>query len=130
NNQLRMYVQSAALYPDRGFTDAIYGATSADEGASWAIDPVPTLPFGGLADYDYDRINAPSLLDFGPDGIRMYYTGRGPSGSNVHRILSAILVVDPQVLTVQIDVKPGTFPNSVNLGSNGVISVAILSTPT
>ena len=32
--------------------------------------------------------------------------------------------------SVQIDIKPGTFPNSINLGSNGVVPVAILSTPT
>jgi hypothetical protein len=30
---------------------------------------------------------------------------------------------------VTIDIKPGTFPNSINLGSNGVVPVAILSTP-
>ena len=34
-----------------------------------------------------------------------------------------------EALTVPIDIKPGTGPNSVNLGSNGVIPVAILSTP-
>ena len=30
--------------------------------------------------------------------------------------------------TVQIDIKPGSFPNSINLGSNGSVPVAILST--
>jgi hypothetical protein len=34
-------------------------------------------------------------------------------------------VVD--VLPVEIDIKPGSYPNSVNLGSQGVIPVAILS---
>ncbi|MBI3989349.1 MAG: hypothetical protein HY347_07005, partial [candidate division NC10 bacterium] len=29
-----------------------------------------------------------------------------------------------------IDIKPGSFPNSINLGSAGVIPVAILSSPT
>jgi hypothetical protein len=28
-----------------------------------------------------------------------------------------------------IDIKPGCFPNSINLGSNGTVPVAILSTP-
>ena len=32
------------------------------------------------------------------------------------------------VLEVEIDIKPGSYPNSVNLGSNGVVPVAILST--
>jgi hypothetical protein len=34
------------------------------------------------------------------------------------------------VVRVTIDIKPGTYPNSVNLGSNGVVPVAILSTST
>jgi len=35
----------------------------------------------------------------------------------------------PESTSVQVDIKPGTFPNSINLGSNGVVPVAILSTP-
>jgi len=33
----------------------------------------------------------------------------------------------PDVLPVEIDIKPGSYPNSINLGSNGVVPVAILS---
>src|SRR5205085_4593374 len=36
----------------------------------------------------------------------------------------------PESLMVPIDIKPGAFPNSINLGSNGVVPVAILSTAT
>ncbi len=32
--------------------------------------------------------------------------------------------------SVPVDIKPGAFPNSINLSSNGVVPVAILSTPT
>jgi hypothetical protein len=32
-------------------------------------------------------------------------------------------------IPVAIDIKPGSFPNSINLGSNGTVPVAILSTP-
>lgn len=32
--------------------------------------------------------------------------------------------------TVALDIKPGGFPNSINLKSNGVIPVAVLTTPT
>jgi hypothetical protein len=35
-----------------------------------------------------------------------------------------------QVLTVGIDIKPDGIPNSINIGSHGVIPVAILSSPT
>jgi hypothetical protein len=31
---------------------------------------------------------------------------------------------------VTIDIKPGSYPNSINLGSHGLIPVAILSSPT
>lgn len=31
------------------------------------------------------------------------------------------------VVQVQIDIKPGSYPNAINLGSNGVVPVAILS---
>lgn len=37
--------------------------------------------------------------------------------------------VAPTMLTVGIDIKPGSDPNSINLGSKGTIPVAILSTP-
>jgi len=33
-------------------------------------------------------------------------------------------------MQVAIDIKPGAFPNTINLGSNGVVPVAILSTQT
>jgi len=34
------------------------------------------------------------------------------------------------IIPVQIDIKPGSFPNSINLGSQGTVPVAIFSTPT
>ena len=37
-------------------------------------------------------------------------------------------VVLVNAIGVAIDIKPGAFPNSINLGSNGVVPVAILST--
>ena len=33
----------------------------------------------------------------------------------------------PSVITVEIDIKPGSYPNAINLGSQGFIPVAILS---
>jgi hypothetical protein len=34
-----------------------------------------------------------------------------------------------ELVPVSIDIRPGTFPNAINLGSNGKVPVAILSTP-
>jgi uncharacterized delta-60 repeat protein len=45
------------------------------------------------------------------------------------------VIVDPGApalkrLSVQIDIKPGSYPNTINLGSNGTVPVAIFSTAT
>ncbi len=37
------------------------------------------------------------------------------------------IVGSPLPYQVEIDIKPGSYPNSINLGNNGVIPVAILS---
>jgi hypothetical protein len=44
-------------------------------------------------------------------------------------LVNAGPAAEPGVITVDIDVKPGSDPNSTNLGSRGVISVAILTMP-
>jgi hypothetical protein len=35
-----------------------------------------------------------------------------------------------ELVSVTIDIKPGSFPNSINLGSGGTVPVAIFSSPT
>ncbi len=35
----------------------------------------------------------------------------------------------PSAIQVEIDIKPGSFPNSINVGSNGKVAVAIFSSP-
>ncbi len=40
------------------------------------------------------------------------------------------LELSPSIITVAIDIKPGSDPNSINLSAAGVIPVAILSTAT
>ena len=42
---------------------------------------------------------------------------------------SPFAVFEPAVIEVEIDIKPGSYPNSINLGSNGTVPVAILSSP-
>ena len=41
---------------------------------------------------------------------------------------SDIFQVEVSIISVDIDIKPGSYPNSINLGSNGRTPVAILST--
>jgi DNA-binding beta-propeller fold protein YncE len=57
---------------------------------------------------------------------RLFLADRGRSGSNpepgrIHVVLDA--------RRVRIDIKPGSQINSINLGSNGTVAVAILSDP-
>lgn len=51
------------------------------------------------------------------------FTGTLPSAPAVQ------VNVGSAVEVVEIDVKPGAFPNSINLGSNGTVAVAIFSEP-
>lgn len=46
------------------------------------------------------------------------------AGENVVSVL-----LNTPTIPVTIDIKPGSFPNSINLGSHGTVPVAILSTP-
>jgi len=45
------------------------------------------------------------------------------------RIWDEALTILPSLVLVDIDIKPGSWPNAINLGSQGVIPVAILTTP-
>jgi hypothetical protein len=70
-----------------------------------------------------------SFLTFGGliDEVEIY--NRALSASEIAAIFNAGSAGKCKFLAVDIDIKPGSFPNSINLGSYGVIPVAILSTP-
>lgn len=55
---------------------------------------------------------------------------RALTASEIQSIYDAGRAGKCRTITVAIDVKPGSFPNSINLGSNGVVPVAILSSAT
>ncbi len=67
-------------------------------------------------------------LSLTPDGryLQIEATLQIISG-DVSPILSD-LTVEPAVITVEIDIKPGSWPNAINPDSKGVIPVAILTT--
>ena len=52
----------------------------------------------------------------------------GDSRLNLYDFSSVAITLPP--IPVEIDIKPGSWPNAINLGSNGVIPVAILTTET
>ena len=94
---------------DRIFVGHLGGGVfvSDDDGDTW------TEISGGLTNRLIDS------LGFDRDG----YLYAGTLGSGVYRS------VEPTFITrsVTIDIKPGSFPNTINLGSHGVTPVAILS---
>ena len=59
-----------------------------------------------------------------------YVTGINDRGQIVGVGPDGLFVASPAPETVPIDIKPGTFPNPINLRSAGTVPVAILSTPT
>jgi hypothetical protein len=52
-----------------------------------------------------------------------------PNGFNYNFIEFDPTLGPPPPIEVEIDIKPGSFPNSINPRSKGVIPVAVLSTP-
>jgi hypothetical protein len=52
------------------------------------------------------------------------------SGTDGVKVLATTEIYGSGITLVTIDIKPGSFPNSINLGSEGKVPVAILSSPT
>jgi len=84
--------------------------SSIDDGATWT--------YYSDASFDGQFLN----FAFDADG----YLYAGVWGGGVWRNTETTFLVK----TVTIDIKPGTYPNTINLGSNGTVPVAILSSET
>lgn len=70
---------------------------------------------------------------------KMVFTGMDPDfhiiwtdepGASILLSNSLSWLCKPSIITVAIDIKPGSFPNSINLKSNGNVPVAVLSSAT
>ncbi|HUU16622.1 MAG TPA: hypothetical protein VMW72_05690 [Sedimentisphaerales bacterium] len=87
---------------------------------------------GGIYDYQIDT-QTTTQLTFGPDGLGDWHPTSGLvfSSSRGCTVMwdSNIWTSAPRVTLVEIDIKPGSYPNAINLGSQGLIPVAILSSP-
>jgi hypothetical protein len=77
-------------------------------------------PTGNLYVVEYHPSNR--VLKITPDGTKKILASISGAG------LTGIAI--SHVLTVQIDIKPGSFPNSINLKSKGKVPVAVLTTDT
>ena len=67
----------------------------------------------------------------GPDTLTVVTNDHGNTGSGgALSDTDSVTITVNSVIDALIDIKPGSDPNSINLGSNGVLPVAILTTST
>lgn len=99
------------------------GYASSSDGKSWTKSPNnPIFHITDGVSYRNDRVYTPAVVDDG-SSLKMYYSARESGGPK--KIGLAILQL---AIEVEIDIKPGSYPNSINLGSKGVVPVAVLTT--
>ena len=81
--------------------------------------------FGGDGDFSVD-----GQVSFPSGSGTLTGTYRDGSAINLWFAGSTVYLKDPvsDVEDVEIDIKPGSYPNSINLKSNGVVPVAVLTT--
>lgn len=75
----------------------------------------------------YHILDYPGATGTGTESINDFGTivgGYGDTSGDSHGYVATVIII------VTIDIKPGSFPNSINLKSKGNVPVAILSSPT
>ncbi len=101
---------------------------------SWA-DDIANVYVDGVVVGTYDSYNNPEPAP-GPGPVQCFTTivGAGTHTVVVEVIFSVIpgsmfaKEIEVTVTDIDIDIKPGSYPNSINLGSRGVVPVAVLTT--
>jgi len=97
------------------YASAVYD----DESGCWVLDDSRTVVGPSLYPTDTGTYELEAIVEvwvFDPDSS--------------YRKVSTNMTIDVVDRLVDIDIKPGSSPNSINLGSNGVVPVAILSSET
>jgi hypothetical protein len=94
-----------------------------------------TVPTSGTVTIDgkkimvqFNRSHAVDSLGTAVPGSRVLATIQGSNSAKTRFFTAAQMIRLAAAIDVQVDIKPGIQPNSINLGSNGVVPVAILST--
>jgi hypothetical protein len=99
------------------------------------VDGCKVYLFENTGDNDYQEVwNSGNVIG----GFVLYVATGDQDGDGKREIIAAsydgkVYVFEnpgPPVITVEIDVKPGSWPNAINPRSKGVIPVAILTTST
>lgn len=76
----------------------------------------------------FNRSHAVDSLGTVVPGSRVLATIQGSNSEKTRFFTAGQTIRLAAAIDVNVDIKPGTQPNSINLGSNGVVPVAILST--
>jgi len=102
-------------------------ATSSD-GINWARDannPIFHKDDTGYPGYPWrqSRTYCPMVIKDG-SSYKMWFSGKDASGNYAIGYATAT----PPIVEVNLDIKPGSDPNSINLKSKGVVPVAVLTT--
>jgi len=93
--------------------------TAIDEGPAWSPD-------GTKIAFDSDRDGDSEIFVMDPDGSAQAQLTANTAGDSQPDWQT----LAPPTIEVEIDIKPGSDVNPINLGSKGVIPVAILTTAT
>ena len=140
------YLLNTSLPPNSPPVANAGGPYLIDEGGSLMLDASGSFdPDGDLLSFSWD-VNGDSIfgdatgatptltaaelqaLGIGDDGTLNVSVRVDDGQGGVAEASTTLTVLSAFIETVQIDVKPGSDPNSVNLASNGVIAVSILTT--
>ena len=76
----------------------------------------------------FNRSQAVESLGTAVPGSRVLATIQGSNSAKTRFFTAAQTIRLAAAIDVRVDIKPGIQPNSINLGSNGVVPVAIVST--
>lgn len=121
---------SVALYV-YAYPGSVLNIYSGDINGYVMVDP--GLPHAVVRIYGTDFTVNDEPVDYGQVVISSVLKGTYGNGDSINlKILSSVPIYlempdDPDDSTVEIDIKPGSSPNSINLKSNGVVPVAVLT---
>jgi len=117
-----LYYSEMEQGPDGNPIDRVYSYTPKTGDYKIQVIPDPDAPANATYSLDFTKGNQTVTLSQDVPISQIPQQGYG------------VTVVDSQTINtfipVSIDIKPGSFPNSINLGSNGVVPVAIFGLST
>jgi hypothetical protein len=114
--------QSVTTGEDTSVDITLTASDAEEDTLTYTVVTQPT--HGSLSGTAPDLTYAPDA-DYNGDDSFTYKANDGTDDSN---IATVSITVNPVVIEVTIDIKPGSDPNSINLKSKGVVPVVVLTT--